>query len=1018
LIRSNGVEEIVTKWFYDSEGRLASTTDAQNQTTEYQYDGNDNQVASIDALGRRTESVYDEKGQLVETIYPDNTPENSNDNYRTINLYDKGGRQRGTIDEAGRVTHYKYDAAGRLIETIYPLQTDTLQQFIDIVAPGQTAETIDWSQVVYPDETPTYLNDNPRTITEYDRNGQVLAEIDEHGNRTEYRYDDAGRLIETIFADDTPDDLSDNPRSKSEYDAVGRQVKEIDALNRVTEFIYDELGRVVEMHFADGTKVETIYDAISRRVASIDQAGNKTEYEYDVLGRLTDVVQFLDGEEIRTEYEYDELGRNIIQEDANDHRTIYEYDKLGRRTAVELPEGQSYSTIYDAVGNVLSATDFNGETTTYQYDEQNRQIFIDLPDDSDISLTYTPTGQRETVTDGRGTTSYKYNVRDWLISRTDPTGPYLPNGNTIEYEYDAAGNRTLLTTPGGFTSYEFDERNRLETVTDSSQGTTTYIYDAVSNLIQTVLPNGVVENREYDELNRLEYLENKLGSEVISSYDYELNEVGNRISVTEHDGRQVEYEYDSLYRLVEEKIIDAESGSRTITYTYDKVGNRLSRNDSVEGETTYQYNDNDWLLEEQHNGDVIVYEYDNNGNTIKRVKNGTEETVYIWDAQNRLVEVRNPSGDIITYTYDVDNIRVSETVNGVTTQYIVDKNRDYAQVIEEYVDGELEVRYVHGLDLIFQERDGEVSVYLVDGLGSTRLLTDGDGSVTNVYVYDAFGNLITKSGTVENDYQFAGEQYDENLEQYYLRQRYYDPGIGRFTKRDTYEGRLQEPITLHKYLYGNANPVNYVDPSGFYSLAEHQAAVNIATALANIQAESGSYLISATLNGGDYDGGDFLRDFLVNAGAAGGIMFFSWALRNLIQALSIAASGIDDLVRVYRVEGEANARIIVSKAGEVFVQGDGTLFLTFGQRSNAEVYLKNRLKQYPDSTIKSFEVPKSYVDDLRARSVPERGSRNRAFRDRPIKVHPRRDGDYGLRSKQDIELLKSVIIQGSGRIES
>ncbi|MEC4896326.1 MAG: RHS repeat-associated core domain-containing protein, partial [Oscillatoria sp. PMC 1051.18] len=50
--------------------------------------------------------------------------------------------------------------------------------------------------------------------------------------------------------------------------------------------------------------------------------------------------------------------------------------------------------------------------------------------------------------------------------------------------------------------------------------------------------------------------------------------------------------------------------------------------------------------------------------------------------------------------------------------------------------------------------------------------------------------------------------------QYYLRDRYYDAGVGRFTRRDVYEGRLGEPITLHKYLYGNGNPVSYTDPSG------------------------------------------------------------------------------------------------------------------------------------------------------------------------------------------------------------
>lgn len=75
-------------------------------------------------------------------------------------------------------------------------------------------------------------------------------------------------------------------------------------------------------------------------------------------------------------------------------------------------------------------------------------------------------------------------------------------------------------------------------------GETVYSYDDVGNLVRTVLPNGVVESRVYDELNRLEYLENKSGDAVVSSYDYELDEVGNRVAVTEHDGRRVEYDYD------------------------------------------------------------------------------------------------------------------------------------------------------------------------------------------------------------------------------------------------------------------------------------------------------------------------------------------------------------------------------------------------------------------------------------------------------------------------------------------
>jgi len=136
----------------------------------------------------------------------------------------------------------------------------------------------------------------------------------------------------------------------------------------------------------------------------------------------------------------------------------------------------------------------------------------------------------------------------------------------------------------------------------------------------------------------------------------------------------------------------------------------------------------------------------------------------------------------------------------VTTEYLVDSNRDYTQVLEERVNDALIASYLYGLDLIGQERGNADSYYLVDGLGSTRGLTDGAGNATNTYSYDAFGNLIASAGNVENDYLFAGEQFDEDLEQYYLRQRYYESETGRFTRQDTYSGHISDPITLHKYI--------------------------------------------------------------------------------------------------------------------------------------------------------------------------------------------------------------------------
>ncbi|MEC4811704.1 MAG: putative Ig domain-containing protein [Scytonema sp. PMC 1069.18] len=962
---SQGLQKLVSELTYDREGRVTSVKDPLQNVTKYEFDNNGNQTAVINARHNQTEYRYNSKGQIVETISPDNTENNSLDNPRTITIYDEGGRSRATIDQNGEVTHYEYDALGRVTKIIYPSATEnTLAQLIAAIAPGETLDSIDWTLVVYPKDSPAYLVNNPYSSTEYYQDGLVKAEIDERGNRTEYRYNALGQLIETIYPDRTPQNLSDNPRTRHEYDSSRRLISTTDALGRTTTFVYDQLGRLKQTNYSDDTSttttfdangrviartdkagrttkykynsvgklIETIYpddtigsdednpkthneyDEIGRKIALIDERGNRTEYEYDKAGRQTlirdalhnetkytydevgnqltktdalnhttsyvydeqerlvkthfadltytttvydnsnqviaktdqdnQTTQYeydsrgrltavIDARQQRTEYGYDLTGNLVSTKDANGHITTYEYDERNRRVAIVLPLLQRSETTYDAVGNVVKEKDFNQNTINYTYDDNNRVIAKEFVDGTSVSYTYTKTGQLETVTDSRGTTSYKYDLLNRLISRTDPNSPSLDTGATIEYEYDIAGNRTSVKTKAGTIKHTYDELNRLRTVTKDTD-TTTYFYDAVGNLWRTKLSNGIIETRRYDQLNRLVSLKNVLtnlgsGEEtIISSYDYTLNPVGYRLEVEEQNGRKVKYEYDELYRLSSEKITDPSdsvNNGRIISYTYDNVGNRLRSNDSVEGLTTYYYNNNDLLLNETQlkNGETVYtynYTYDNNGNTISRAKNGNSETIYTWNFENRLIGVDNLlDGKQVDYVYDANGIRVSSTSDGITTNYLVDTNLPHAQVVAEYdSSGNLKTSYLYGHDLISQTKDGQQSFYLVDGLGSIRVLTDGQASITDTYTYDAFGKLIGSSGSTDNNYLFAGEQYDEDLEQYYLRQRYYDPNTGRFTRRDVYEGRLEEPLTLHKYLYANGNPANLIDPSGLNAI--------------------------------------------------------------------------------------------------------------------------------------------------------------------------------------------------------
>ena len=191
-----------------------------------------------------------------------------------------------------------------------------------------------------------------------------------------------------------------------------------------------------------------------------------------------------------------------------------------------------------------------------------------------------------------------------------------------------------------------------------------------------------------------------------------------------------------------------------------------------------------------------------------------------WDFEGRMVGAASP-GEVLTFAYDVDGIRTAKSVNGTLTKFVVDKNRDYAQVLEERdLANTLQVAYIYGDDLISQERGADQKFYHYDGQLSTRQLTDASAQVTDSYTYDSFGVKLASSGTTANHYLYIGEQLDSSLGFYYLRARYMDPGLGRFMAQDPSERVIaSDPTAFHKYLYTNHNPISYVDPLGLWSIS-------------------------------------------------------------------------------------------------------------------------------------------------------------------------------------------------------
>lgn len=95
-------------------------------------------------------------------------------------------------------------------------------------------------------------------------------------------------------------------------------------------------------------------------------------------------------------------------------------------------------------------------------------------------------------------------------------------------------------------------------------------------------------------------------------------------------------------------------------------------------------------------------------------------------------------------------------------------------VLETNGSGAPQASYVLGADeVLAQTRSGTTSYYLDDGQGSVRLLTNSSGAVTDSYTYDAFGDLLSSSGSTINPYRYTGQQFDSLTGLYDLRARYY-----------------------------------------------------------------------------------------------------------------------------------------------------------------------------------------------------------------------------------------------------
>ncbi|MET1077454.1 MAG: putative Ig domain-containing protein [Pseudomonas sp.] len=857
-----------TKLAYLPSGSLASLEDAAGNTTAYSYatiNGATLKQSETLADGSLTRFGYDASGNVISTSQPVKlAPGQPAVTVDTTKTYDAKGNLLSLRDPSGNLTRYQYDPLGQRIQETDPQGRVILHAYN---ARGEQTRSS------YPDgrvDTWAYDNngnetdscsgdgslcrktlydalDQPTQVTDpmghvvyssYNAAGQLETSTDARGALTRFTYDASGRQTSVT-------DAAGN-QSRLEYDLAGNLVKEIDGNDQMTLHSYNLINQRISTELANGSKVVFGYNAAGQRISETDALGAVVTFTHDPLGRIASVTDAL-GEV--TSYQWNEQGQLLSQTDAEGRRTHYGYDVAGRPVSRTLPDAQQERLEYDAVGRLVAYIDFDGLRSTHGYDAGGKATQTVRSDGASLSRSYDVHGRLDGLTDSAyGSQGYVLDANGQVTAeRTTHTSALLGSdlAADLAYQWDENGNRAELAWGNQRIQVSYDPLNRVQRLTAPDGGVTTFSYDAAGNRSQVARADGSRSQYRYDAANRLLGIEHlRADGSILAQFDYTLDANGKRKQVVElikgsaTHARTLSYVYDESGKLLQERVVQTSPTAldRTVSYQYDAVGNRLQRSVSNSGPVTqYRYDGNDRLIQEVDSQlGTTDYAWDARGNLSQ--KTSPARTLrYTWSVDNLLLKIEDGS-KTIAYGYNPQGRRIKRVVsNGSSqteTQYLIDSQRPYSEVLVERTRvnaGAWQERwYVHtpdGAGELLQHRQGaQNTLYLADGQGSTRLALTGNQG--DVYHYDAFGAQQTGSAAAAVAHGYTGELFDTETGLYYLRARDYDPRLGRFISMDEHPGARKIPLTLNKYLYGNADPVNHIDPSGNFGLADSMGGIS------------------------------------------------------------------------------------------------------------------------------------------------------------------------------------------------
>ncbi|MCC7362114.1 MAG: hypothetical protein IT317_21700 [Anaerolineales bacterium] len=607
-------------------GRLTSYTDSLGDTVSFAYNGQGRLASVTDPVGRVTTYTYNPAGDLLTAV---NAP-NGTIQFEYSTATDVYRRHAVTriIFPDGNAAHFSYDAQGRLTQQSLNGAAEVLNLAYDAVT-GETTITDALGQ----------------SVTQERGLFGPAAFTSPLGQTGEYTYDSAGRLTGREYAGNAV---------AIAYDVRGRPVAVTDSLGQtaqmgytldtgllarfsdpngnVTRFDYDSHANLVEIERADGTAENFDYDQVGQPVQVTDRRGQTLRLTYNATGLLTR-KDYPDGHYILFDYDAHRNLTQTVEVSATARLTLtLTYDGSDRLTRITYPNGRYVNYQYDVAGRIAHLSDQSSFSLDYDYAPSGRLWRVRNSGNTLVEYTYDAAGRLTRAQNGNNTaTTYQFDASSH-VTRIALLGPGDALLREFVYTYDALGRRITQTTTEGTTSFGYDAVGQLTSASLPGGPTLTYTYDAAGNRTQTTT-NAVPTAYSANALNQY----TDVGGSPLT-YDAD----GNTLT---HDGATYTWDADG-------NLTAMNAPGEAWTFEYDALGNRVAA--TRNGVRT------EYLVDPTGMGDVLA-EYNGAGTLIARYVHGQglvsriaggNAAYYGFDATGNTALLTDPTGAVInTYRY-------------------------------------------------------------------------------------------------------------------------------------------------------------------------------------------------------------------------------------------------------------------------------------------------------------------------------------------------------------------------------